>query len=390
MLDCGIIRNRPAWARAGGWCRDRRRGGIVELQVRVADLAQLTRESGCHGVWDPVITEIAAQHGLNLAGTSAPGASSPGASGPGASGSGASFPGTSAPTAGASRSGVSFPGGGGPARGSGVTGMGDRDGGDDAGRRRAGARLRRAVQIRDRSCTHPSCRARAGHTDQDHAVDHADGGPTTAANLGCCCRHDHRVKHDGGWRVYKPDPEVTVWVSPLGHSYVNTVAPIMPALPLPRPVAGFAAAGTTAPPPHGRAGQGRAGPGQLVQGRAGYGRESAVAEAHVREGEKWHRVKTALPAAADTSVMLPCGCDSHCRCGSIMPPAPADTSATTTGPRTTGARTTGARTTGARATGARATGRTPGQAQRTKAARYAHPGDPAAMTKLQHTDPAPF
>ena len=47
-----------------------------------------------------------------------------------------------------------------------------------------GAVLRRHLQIRDRACAGPGCRAPAHHTDQDHTVDHARGGPTLHWNLG--------------------------------------------------------------------------------------------------------------------------------------------------------------------------------------------------------------
>lgn len=111
----------------------------------------------------------------------------------------------------------------------------------DQHRRSARAGLRRAVQIRDRCCTHPACRAPATRTDQDHAIAHADSGPTDQTNLGCCCRHDHRLKHDGGWQLTRPAPDLTVWTSPLGHTYPNRPPPIMHALPTPWPAADPAA-----------------------------------------------------------------------------------------------------------------------------------------------------
>jgi hypothetical protein len=59
-------------------------------------------------------------------------------------------------------------------------------------------------RTRDRRCVAPSCR-RPGHgTDLGHPVDHAHGGPTLAWNLGAWCRHHHRAKHHGGWRVPQP------------------------------------------------------------------------------------------------------------------------------------------------------------------------------------------
>ncbi|MEO3863638.1 HNH endonuclease signature motif containing protein [Acrocarpospora sp. B8E8] len=96
--------------------------------------------------------------------------------------------------------------------------------------------LRRHIQIRDRTCTFTGCRMPATRTDQDHIHDHSAGGPTTAHNLASACRHDHRAKHIGGWRIAMPHPGRVVWLSPLGHLYpVRTGQIIDPAIdPLPR------------------------------------------------------------------------------------------------------------------------------------------------------------
>jgi hypothetical protein len=72
----------------------------------------------------------------------------------------------------------------------------------DAARRAPGAVLRRSLEIRDRSCTMIDCRAPAHTTDKDHT----HGGPTLAPNLGDACRHDHRLKHEGGWQLHQPEP----------------------------------------------------------------------------------------------------------------------------------------------------------------------------------------
>ncbi len=57
----------------------------------------------------------------------------------------------------------------------------------------AGALLRRHVEIRDRSCVYPGCRATTHSADLDHTIDHDHGGPTTTANSG-----PHSV-HDQDW-----------------------------------------------------------------------------------------------------------------------------------------------------------------------------------------------
>ncbi|GAB3693941.1 hypothetical protein GCM10027595_06460 [Corynebacterium nasicanis] len=49
---------------------------------------------------------------------------------------------------------------------------------------------------RDWICRWPGCNRRATHCDADHHVNHADGGPTTAANMVMLCRHHHNRKTD--------------------------------------------------------------------------------------------------------------------------------------------------------------------------------------------------
>ncbi|MBV8993651.1 MAG: HNH endonuclease [Pseudonocardiales bacterium] len=104
----------------------------------------------------------------------------------------------------------------------------------DAGRRTPGAALRRYLQIRDRSCIMIGCRAPAQTADQDHILDHAKGGATAAPNLGSACRHDHRLKGEGGWALHQPQPGVFRWTSRLGHTYQHW--PLVIVGPLPDPV----------------------------------------------------------------------------------------------------------------------------------------------------------
>ncbi|MGH3812848.1 MAG: DUF222 domain-containing protein [Pseudonocardiaceae bacterium] len=83
----------------------------------------------------------------------------------------------------------------------------------DVDRRGPGAALRRYLEIRDRYCVMIGCRAPARTTDKDHTLDHAHGGPTTGPNLGDACRHDHRLKHEGGWTLHQPEPGVFIWTT---------------------------------------------------------------------------------------------------------------------------------------------------------------------------------
>jgi hypothetical protein len=103
------------------------------------------------------------------------------------------------------------------------------------GGRSPGRPLRRRTQIRDRTCIHPQCRAPAYNTDGDHTQDWAVGGATHEGNIGSACRHDHRLKHDGGWIVIQSKPGHFVWISRLGRHYHVRPPLIIPLLPDPIP-----------------------------------------------------------------------------------------------------------------------------------------------------------
>jgi hypothetical protein len=103
----------------------------------------------------------------------------------------------------------------------------------DADRRSPGAALRRSLEIRDRSCVMIGCRAPAHTTDKDHTHDHATGGPTLAPNLGNTCRHDHRLKHEGGWALHQPHPGHFTWTNSSGRTYRNRPQPIITGPPDP-------------------------------------------------------------------------------------------------------------------------------------------------------------
>lgn len=71
--------------------------------------------------------------------------------------------------------------------------------------------------------------------DLDHTRDHSHGGRTVDDNLGPACRHDHVLKHQGGWSLAQPEPGVFVWTSKLGHRYTHRLAPIFDPMPDPLP-----------------------------------------------------------------------------------------------------------------------------------------------------------
>ena len=74
------------------------------------------------------------------------------------------------------------------------------------------------VRARDRTCRAPGCRVPARRCDLDHTRPWATGGATTPANLAALCRHHHRMKDQGGWRLRPIAPGVLAWTSPLGQT----------------------------------------------------------------------------------------------------------------------------------------------------------------------------
>ena len=179
-IDGGLIHARPATSTGGEPVgRDSRRGGIVELAVAAGQLGRIIAAQPMGGRWEPVLAELASraeQRGRD--------------------------PDTDA---------------------------------RDTTRRTPGAVLRRWIELRDRQCVHPCCRAPARTSDQDHRVGYAQGGATVGANLSTPCRHDHRLKDEGGWAMHKPEPGLTVWTSPLGHRYESRRPPVIPPVPAPYP-----------------------------------------------------------------------------------------------------------------------------------------------------------
>jgi Domain of unknown function (DUF222) len=74
------------------------------------------------------------------------------------------------------------------------------------------------VKIRDGTCRFPGCRQPARRCDLDHVRPYP-AGPTSAANLIALCRHHHRLKHRGRWRVLQEEDGSVIWTSPTGHCY---------------------------------------------------------------------------------------------------------------------------------------------------------------------------
>ena len=71
--------------------------------------------------------------------------------------------------------------------------------------------LRHLVQVRDGTCTFPSCSRHARDTDFEHALPYDQGGRTCACNAGARSRKCHRVKQSPGWNVTQPKPGWHQW-----------------------------------------------------------------------------------------------------------------------------------------------------------------------------------
>jgi Domain of unknown function (DUF222) len=82
-------------------------------------------------------------------------------------------------------------------------------------------RLRHLVQIRDGTCTFPTCNRHARDSDFEHALPYDKGGRTCACNAGARSRACHQVKQSRGWDVTQPKPGWHRWQTPAGRVYVQ-------------------------------------------------------------------------------------------------------------------------------------------------------------------------
>jgi hypothetical protein len=78
--------------------------------------------------------------------------------------------------------------------------------------------LRHLVQIRDYTCTFPSCSRHARESDFEHAQPYDKGGRTCSCNAGARSRRCHRVKQSPGWQVTQPKPGWHEWTTPSGQN----------------------------------------------------------------------------------------------------------------------------------------------------------------------------
>jgi hypothetical protein len=83
------------------------------------------------------------------------------------------------------------------------------------------ATLRHLIQVRDCTCTFPSCNRHARESDFEHARPYDQGGRTCACNAGARSRKCHRVKQSPGWNVTQPRPGWHQWTTPRGRTYTQ-------------------------------------------------------------------------------------------------------------------------------------------------------------------------
>jgi hypothetical protein len=82
-------------------------------------------------------------------------------------------------------------------------------------------RLRHLVQVRDGTCTFPSCNRHARESDFEHALPYDQGGKTCGCNAGARSRACHRIKQSPGWQVTQPRPGWHQWTTPAGRIYTQ-------------------------------------------------------------------------------------------------------------------------------------------------------------------------
>jgi hypothetical protein len=75
------------------------------------------------------------------------------------------------------------------------------------------------VIVRDKTCRFPTCTHPAETCDLDHSTPWAQGGQTTAGNLGPVHRPHHNDHTHHGWRLDQPEPGRFIWTAPTGHTY---------------------------------------------------------------------------------------------------------------------------------------------------------------------------
>ncbi len=82
-------------------------------------------------------------------------------------------------------------------------------------------RLRVQAELTTRTCCFPYCTREAAACDVDHAIPHAQGGPTCTCNLAPLCRRHHRSKTHSKWSYVILDPGHYLWTTPTGIDLIR-------------------------------------------------------------------------------------------------------------------------------------------------------------------------
>lgn len=88
--------------------------------------------------------------------------------------------------------------------------------------RRPAAGQRRHVEARNPTCIFPGCRMPATGCDLDHRIPWSENGPTNPINLAPLCRHDHGNRHHCEWTYQSLPNGDYQWTSRLGHTYTTS------------------------------------------------------------------------------------------------------------------------------------------------------------------------
>lgn len=88
----------------------------------------------------------------------------------------------------------------------------------DSAHYRVPGRLRRHLEVRDRTCVFPGCHVPGKLCDVDHR-EPWPRGTTSADNCHCLCRRHHRAKQDYFTVSVDDDTGDTVWATPDGRRY---------------------------------------------------------------------------------------------------------------------------------------------------------------------------
>jgi hypothetical protein len=84
-----------------------------------------------------------------------------------------------------------------------------------------GVMLRHLTQVRNATCTAPTCRRPASQCDFEHNTPYEAGGRTCLCNGGPKCRHDHRMKQNPRWQAEQLATGEVRWTSPSGRQYTD-------------------------------------------------------------------------------------------------------------------------------------------------------------------------